>query len=235
MKSPCGIFSGGYNSNGRDMLDLPVGPTSTWELGGEAQVGWAITANHGGGYSYRICPASQSPTEECFQQGQLEFSSEKVLIIDPVGDVVSSFDAVRTSNGTYPIGSSWARNPFPMSLGDIDAIPNLPFAYGRGPFNYSVVDKVKVPSDVVPGHYIVSWRWDAEQTKQVWSQCGDVMIVDSTDAVTTTSESELPLVDDVLPSGSENLCTGIYNTLLLLCVSFHITLLYSPLPLCPTS
>ena len=27
--------------------------------------------------------------------------------------------------------------------------------------DYSFVDKVLVPSDIVPGAYLVSWRWDA--------------------------------------------------------------------------
>ncbi len=31
---------------------LPAFPTgTTWEAGGEAEVSWAINANHGGGYS----------------------------------------------------------------------------------------------------------------------------------------------------------------------------------------
>merc|ERR1712137_916988 len=35
-----------------------------------------ITANHGGGYSFRLCPKPQNLkdlTEECFQKGSLEF------------------------------------------------------------------------------------------------------------------------------------------------------------------
>lgn len=39
-----------------------------------------------------------------------------------------------------------------------------------------IVDKVRVP-DVPPGDYVVSFRWDSEQTPQVWNQCGDVKIV----------------------------------------------------------
>ena len=39
-----------------------------------------------------------------------------------------------------------------------------------------VVDEVHVP-DVEPGHYVVRWRWDAEQSAQIWSGCGDIQIV----------------------------------------------------------
>ena len=31
------------------------------------KVGWGIIANHGGGYSYRLCKDDQELTEECFQ------------------------------------------------------------------------------------------------------------------------------------------------------------------------
>ena len=34
-----------------------------------------------------------------------------------------------------------------------------------------------VPKLLTPGHYVLSWRWDAEQTKQVWSHCSDILIV----------------------------------------------------------
>lgn len=40
----------------------------------------------------------------------------------------------------------------------------------------AIVDQVKVP-DVPPGHYVVRWRWDCEQSPQIWSGCGDITIV----------------------------------------------------------
>lgn len=42
-------------------------------------------------------------------------------------------------------------------------------------FQWSVVDKVTVPK-VPPGDYVVSFRWDCEQTPQIWAQCSDVTI-----------------------------------------------------------
>jgi hypothetical protein len=61
----------------------------------------------------------------------------------------------------------------------IPPIPGLPELSGRGPFPFSVVDQVHVPADLAAGDYVLSWRWDAEQTKQVWSQCADVHVVAS--------------------------------------------------------
>lgn len=40
------------------------------------------------------------------------------------------------------------------------------------------MDKVKVPQ-LPPGDYVVSFRWDSEQTPQVWASCGDVTIQSS--------------------------------------------------------
>jgi hypothetical protein len=48
VQSPCGIYSGGWHSYGRDMLDLPNEPQANWTAGAVEEVAWAITANHGG-------------------------------------------------------------------------------------------------------------------------------------------------------------------------------------------
>ena len=42
-------------------------------------------------------------------------------------------------------------------------------------FEWSIVDELVVPD--APGDYVLSWRWDAEQTAQVWSTCADITIV----------------------------------------------------------
>ena len=76
MASPCGIFSGASGgTRGRDMRDLPSAPADVWTAGGTAEVAWAITANHGGGYAYRLCPLSDNElSEECFQSNHLSFA-----------------------------------------------------------------------------------------------------------------------------------------------------------------
>jgi len=42
-------------------------------------------------------------------------------------------------------------------------------------FSFNIVDKVKVPN-IPPGEYILSSRWDCEQTPQIWSACSDITI-----------------------------------------------------------
>ena len=179
VKSPCGVFAGGgpLLPDGRDMLDLTGAPTETWRAGSTQSVGWSMIANHGGGYSFRLCSKARAQTEECFAAGALRFAGATTAIVNASGAAVAQIPAVRLSSGTHPPGSVWTRNPIPLEEGMIPPIPGLPQLSGRGPFPYSVVDRVVVPKGLESGEYTLSWRWDAEQTKQVWSQCADVRVV----------------------------------------------------------
>lgn len=40
-----------------------------------------------------------------------------------------------------------------------------------------IIDQVRVPADLTPGDYVLGWRWDCEETDQVWSNCADVSII----------------------------------------------------------
>ena len=46
----------------------------------------------------------------------------------------------------------------------------------RPEFNFNVIDTVVVPADLAPGDYALSWRFDSEQTPQVWTNCADVTV-----------------------------------------------------------
>lgn len=45
--------------------------------------------------------------------------------------------------------------------------------------DYQIVDLVKVP-DLPVGDYALSFRWDCEQTPQIWAQCANIKIVSQT-------------------------------------------------------
>jgi hypothetical protein len=51
------------------------------------------------------------------------------------------------------------------------------------PIGAEIVDRVVIPVDVPPGDYVLGWRWDCEQTPQVWSSCSDVTIKAAADSV----------------------------------------------------
>jgi len=200
--------------------DLPASPSQlTWKAGSIVEVSWSpLIANHGGGYQYRLCPKSSTPTEDCFQK----------MPLTPVGNVQwiqyygnrdysrTAIEAIRVTEGVKPAGSTWTRDPFPPCLGisggeathpcdeamfeppkpmpkhwygyglsrcqiasefgSVDSACNQTKWYGIQDFhNFGIIDRVKVP--VVPkGEYLLSWRWDVEQSPQVWSNCADVTI-----------------------------------------------------------
>eukprot|EP00929_Paragymnodinium_shiwhaense_P085984 TRINITY_DN46463_c0_g1_i1.p1 TRINITY_DN46463_c0_g1~~TRINITY_DN46463_c0_g1_i1.p1 ORF type:complete len:398 (-),score=38.86 TRINITY_DN46463_c0_g1_i1:33-1226(-) len=40
-----------------------------------------------------------------------------------------------------------------------------------------IVDQVRIPADLPAGDYVLGWRWDCEESSQVWNSCADVTIV----------------------------------------------------------
>lgn len=40
----------------------------------------------------------------------------------------------------------------------------------------SIVDTVLIPADLEPGQWVLGWRWDCEETSQIWQSCADVTI-----------------------------------------------------------
>lgn len=178
--------------------------TTEWKVGAIVEAAWGLTANHGGGYSYRLCPGSHDDglnlTEECFQKTPLKFDGDTQWIQWGADDTNrSAFQGMKTSEGTFPAGSEWMRNPIPackgtgggsVAGGGANRVPQFPppsacptcFGFGNdevggGTFMWSVVDKLQVPGDIAPGNYVLSFRWDCEQTTQVWNSCSNVKIV----------------------------------------------------------
>jgi len=212
--APPGVPQGelGTNSN----FSQPLVDKTQWVAGTVVEVAWGITANHGGGYQYRLCPADSKLDEACFQKNVLPFVGTASWLQHGDGADVNNrteFQAVEVSGDkVVPAGSKWRKNPIPPcntplaggALHTFDSActgptfkPAAPGAWGFGPgacgsslpgtectpnefldqnFDFGIVDKVKVP-DVPPGDYVISFRWDSEQTPQVWNSCADVKIV----------------------------------------------------------
>ena len=51
------------------------------------------------------------------------------------------------------------------------------YSLGIPAFHFTIMDKVEVPKDLETGDYVLSFRWDCEQTPQIWNTCADVKIV----------------------------------------------------------
>ena len=98
------------------------------------------------------------------------------------------FDAVYV-NGTE--GSQWARNPIPRGVNGDERQTGLSFppvctedprcrkridedyrcCSGDGETglgNLEIVDKVVIPKNLSPGQYVVGFRWDCEESNQVY-------------------------------------------------------------------
>ena len=91
---------------------------TTWTAGEVVEVAFNLMANHGGGYQYRICPAGEPLTEECFSKQPLEFVGQQALrwnAKDGKGGTQVWFDGDYVRNGTLPVGSTWAKNPIPRN------------------------------------------------------------------------------------------------------------------------
>lgn len=191
-----GCAGGGYG-HGPDGRSLPgnIEP-AVWRSGGVAEVSWAIAANHGGGYQYRLCPRPANRmdlTEECFQQMPLRFVGKKQwLQKGRDAGTRKEIRALRIDTGTFPAGSQWTRNPIPACgttsggsrAKDCSGLgtqfpPPVQDALGFHNLPWNIIDKVHVPN-LPAGDYVIGFRYDCEQTTQVWQQCGDVRIVDAT-------------------------------------------------------
>ena len=96
---------------------LPHTPSgTTWKAGSTVEVAWTLQANHGGGYSYRLCPLESNLTEACFQKTPLDFEgSQSWFRWGGVGGKTHYFDRRVVTSGTTPEGSMWAKNPVPRA------------------------------------------------------------------------------------------------------------------------
>jgi len=250
--SGCGAAGGGPKAEGNGGYPFPgfkqgddsliISPLdkskwTTWTRGAVVEAMWAINANHGGGYSYRLCKKDGNISEECFQRTPLSFAGDKSWV--QWGDNKNNrteIPLVTVSEGTTPAGSQWARIPIPACLvakycevstpggqpkdnnqcggyhlnplhscpdDSTQFPPPAPGIVGFGGchqntfrwgcsnlqephddvlpigFDYNIVDRLQVPANIETGEYLLSWRWDCEQSAQIWQTCADIIIADA--------------------------------------------------------
>ena len=126
VEDPCGMAGGDkvYNPVGGETplgskqfdrgSQLPkLGVVTEWLAGDVVEVGWMLGSNHGGGYLYSLCPANETLSEECFQKHTLPFVGNHHVIRHLDNHSQYVIPAMQVSEGTYPKGSTWRRNPVP--------------------------------------------------------------------------------------------------------------------------
>merc|ERR1711990_735180 len=41
---------------------------------------------------------------------------------------------------------------------------------------WSIMDQILIPALLPEGDYLLSWRWDCEESTQVWQNCADIRL-----------------------------------------------------------
>ena len=131
---------------------------------------------------YRLCPRSTPLTEECFQQRPIPFAG--AVALEWQNGSRTEIQGRYLSNGTVPHGSAWARNPLPYSDSKVPPQFDPPcnedpeawrtesgLCSGRFPVNVSIVDWLTIPSATPAGEWVLQFRYDCEETAQIWSHC----------------------------------------------------------------
>ena len=70
-------------------------------------------------------------------------------------------DSVRTTTGTTPQGSEWTKINLPKTLKRLE---------------WAFRDLVEVPESLEAGEYVLSFRWDCQQSPQVWNACANIHV-----------------------------------------------------------
>lgn len=186
----------------------PMEVDAVWDAGSDVEVAWALKAWHGGGYSYRLCPAQVDGydvelNEECFQKMPLDFVGLASLRWGGLGGEQMFFNSTEkgweVNTGTVPEGSMWRKIPIPRSTNEWNmygasfepvceeseecknshySTPKDGVCKCSGDWNdeVEIVDRVHLPANLTPGKYVLGWRWDCEESTQIWASCSDVII-----------------------------------------------------------
>jgi len=73
-------------------------------------VAWQVVANHGGGYSYRLCAADGALDDDCFRSGALNFSATRTHTLRWSDGETAEAPATLAVDRR---GAEWYRNPIP--------------------------------------------------------------------------------------------------------------------------
>mmetsp|Transcript_2647 Transcript_2647/g.2632 ORF Transcript_2647/g.2632 Transcript_2647/m.2632 type:complete len:262 (-) Transcript_2647:254-1039(-) len=162
---------------------------ATYSAGQVIDVEWCVSndADHGGLYSYRVCtedsivanfinpnytPNSSDWTnlENCFQKGQL-----KCTDVDGQNCAIHP-DCNGTGWGCSKEGAkSWfACGPKDNGRCRSKGVGSCKTHNGDGTI---LRDRVKLPSGFTSNHTLLGFRWDCEDTGQLWLHCSDIKIV----------------------------------------------------------
>lgn len=114
-----GAYNATVNAKQGDLGSQVLKPRPTgakWKRGTVAQTRWQITALHGGGYQFRLCPLSSFSTdgianEDCFRKMPLEFATPDQHMIRFKDS--SKDHSIKATVVTEGGGKGWMKIPIP--------------------------------------------------------------------------------------------------------------------------
>lgn len=187
---PCGYnarVSVDYNQPGPRWGSQPV---ITYKGGETVDVQWCVDNNgdHGGMFAYRICQ-DQSIVDKLITPGYLPTEAEKAAAEDcfEKGLLKCTDVAGQTCgfNADCQQGQPCWRNDWFTCKGFQDGpkcrgVDNSPInsCYTSIAGGYTVSSKIKIPN-YVSNHTLLSLKWNAFQTPQIYSTCADIKIIGS--------------------------------------------------------
>jgi hypothetical protein len=153
-----------------------------------------------------MCPLGEELNEKCFQTYPLDFVGQSWFRWGGAEGKTSYFNATTVggegTTSTSPAGSEWRINPIPRAWRDKTGAWGKnpagssnqaqtgegfqPFCEDSagysctsewGPYNMEIVDKVQIPANLTAGEWVLGWRWDCEESNQIWQSCSDVTVV----------------------------------------------------------
>lgn len=105
-------------AQGAKGTELKAGKVTVWAPNATVEASYRLVVNHGGGYQYRVCPKTESPTEACFQANPLAFANSKTTVVYNTGKRIM-LNAVDVTTGVQPAGHAWRRLPVPACNCDL--------------------------------------------------------------------------------------------------------------------
>lgn len=158
---------------------------ATYAAGSIITLEWCVSniADHGGLYSYRLCtdealvakfinpsytPNQQDMTnmEACFQKGILKCTDVPGQSCPIHPDCQSGWGCA-TAHDWFTCGPKDNGRCMSKSVGSCRT---------HGADGSILRDKVKLPAGFSSNHTLISFRWDCEDTGQLWLHCADVKI-----------------------------------------------------------